>query len=145
MGLQRGRQDWATKQSTAHTTSKTNIIWCKEFYYSRVPQIFRVNMGEWPEKARNWSENRLRLIRDWQEQSLQTRTMQYIYICIYVCAHVCVCIAYGNPSILVWEISWTEEPGGLQSMGLQRVTHNLVTKQTTNNGGVKLLREQRQS
>ena len=27
-------------------------------------------------------------------------------------------------STLVWEISWTEEPGGLQSMGLQRVRHN---------------------
>ena len=31
----------------------------------------------------------------------------------------------GNPlmhsSILVWRIPWTEEPGGLQSMGLQRV------------------------
>ena len=26
--------------------------------------------------------------------------------------------------ILVWEIPWTEEPGGLQSMGLQRVGHN---------------------
>ena len=24
-------------------------------------------------------------------------------------------------SILVWDIPWTEEPGGLQSMGLQRV------------------------
>ena len=24
--------------------------------------------------------------------------------------------------ILAWEILWTEEPGGLQSMGLQRVT-----------------------
>ena len=24
-------------------------------------------------------------------------------------------------SILAWEIPWTEEPGGLQSMGLQRV------------------------
>ena len=24
-------------------------------------------------------------------------------------------------SILTWEIPWTEEPGGLQSMGLQRV------------------------
>ena len=24
-------------------------------------------------------------------------------------------------SILVWRISWTEEPGGLQSIGLQRV------------------------
>ena len=26
---------------------------------------------------------------------------------------------YSN--ILAWEIPWTEEPGGLQSMGLQRV------------------------
>ena len=24
-------------------------------------------------------------------------------------------------SILAWKIPWTEEPGGLQSMGLQRV------------------------
>ena len=27
-------------------------------------------------------------------------------------------------SILAWEISWTEEPGGLQSMGPQRVGHD---------------------
>ena len=27
-------------------------------------------------------------------------------------------------SILAWEISWTEEPGGLQSTGLQRVGCN---------------------
>ena len=26
-------------------------------------------------------------------------------------------------SILVWKIPWTEEPGGLHSMGLQRVGH----------------------
>ena len=26
--------------------------------------------------------------------------------------------------ILAWEIPWTEEPGGLQSMGSQRVGHN---------------------
>ena len=26
--------------------------------------------------------------------------------------------------ILAWEISWTEEPGGLQFMGLQRVGHD---------------------
>ena len=25
-----------------------------------------------------------------------------------------------NSSILVWENPWTEEPGGLQSMGLQK-------------------------
>ena len=29
-----------------------------------------------------------------------------------------------NSSILAWEIPWTEEPGGLQSMGLQRVRHD---------------------
>ena len=34
-----------------------------------------------------------------------------------------------HSSILAWEIPWTEEPGRLQSMGLQRVWHNLVTKQ----------------
>ena len=27
-------------------------------------------------------------------------------------------------SILAWEIPWTEEPGGLQSMASQRVGHN---------------------
>ena len=29
-----------------------------------------------------------------------------------------------HSSILVWRIPWTEEPGGLQSMGLQRVRHD---------------------
>ena len=27
-------------------------------------------------------------------------------------------------STLAWRILWTEEPGGLQSMGLQRVGHD---------------------
>ena len=27
-------------------------------------------------------------------------------------------------SILTWKVPWTEEPGGLQYMGLQRVRHN---------------------
>ena len=27
-------------------------------------------------------------------------------------------------SILAWRIPWSEEPGGLQSMGWQRVGHN---------------------
>ena len=35
-----------------------------------------------------------------------------------------------HSSILAWEIPWTERPGGLQSMGLQSVRHNLATKQT---------------
>ena len=33
-----------------------------------------------------------------------------------------------NPSILAWTIPWTEEPGGPQSLGSQRVGHDWVTK-----------------
>ena len=29
-----------------------------------------------------------------------------------------------HSSILVWRIPWTEDPGGLQSMGSQRVGHD---------------------
>ena len=29
-----------------------------------------------------------------------------------------------NSSILAWRIPWTEEPGGLQSTGSQRVGHD---------------------
>ena len=34
-----------------------------------------------------------------------------------------------HSSILALEIPWTEEPGGLQSMGSQRVGHDLETTQ----------------
>ena len=34
-----------------------------------------------------------------------------------------------HSSILAWEIPWSEEPGGLQSMGLQRVGHDLRSKE----------------
>ena len=34
-----------------------------------------------------------------------------------------------HSSILAWRIPRTEEPGGLPSMGSQRVGHDLVTKQ----------------
>ena len=35
-----------------------------------------------------------------------------------------------HPGIVAWEIPWTEEPGGLQFMGvLTIVGHDLVTKQ----------------
>ena len=36
-----------------------------------------------------------------------------------------------HSSILAWKIPWTEEPGSLQSMGLQRVRHDRVTNTFT--------------
>ena len=34
-----------------------------------------------------------------------------------------------HSSILAWEIPWTEKPGGLQSMGLQKVGHTKQQQQ----------------
>ena len=76
-----------------------------------------------------------------------------MYVDLYVCVCVCVCarsvcaqllsretwvwsLGQEDPlekwmathsSILAWEIPWTEGPGGLQSMGLQRVRHDWAT------------------
>ena len=34
-----------------------------------------------------------------------------------------------HSGILAWQIPWTEEPCGLQSMGLQKVRYDLATQQ----------------
>ena len=36
-----------------------------------------------------------------------------------------------HSSVLDWKIPWTEEPGGLESMGSQRVSHDLATNTET--------------
>ena len=41
-----------------------------------------------------------------------------------------------HSSILAWKIRWTEEPGRLQSMGLQRVRHNGATSLSLSPGYV---------
>ena len=44
--------------------------------------------------------------------------------------HICICKSSQekamtpDSSTLAWEIPWTKEPGGLQSMGLLRVGHD---------------------
>ena len=35
-----------------------------------------------------------------------------------------------HSSTLAWKIPWTEEPGGLQSMGSQRLRYDLATEHT---------------
>ena len=41
-----------------------------------------------------------------------------------------------HSSILAWKIPWTEEPGGLQSLGSQRVGYDLMTKQQQSNPSI---------
>ena len=40
-----------------------------------------------------------------------------------------------HPNILAWRIPWTEEAGGLQSMGLQRAGHNWAAQHTQQRKG----------
>ena len=40
-------------------------------------------------------------------------------------------------SILAWKIPWTEEPGRLQSMGLQRVGHDSIYNSTSHTVKIK--------
>ena len=42
-----------------------------------------------------------------------------------------------HSSIRAWRIPWTGEPGGLQSIGLKRVRHNLITKQKQQNNDLE--------
>ena len=39
-----------------------------------------------------------------------------------------------NSNILAWRIPWTEEPGGLQSMGSQRVGHDFACMHSAQDG-----------
>ena len=45
-----------------------------------------------------------------------------------------------HSKILAWEIQWTEEPGGLWSMKLQRVRHTELTNKL---GSLALIRRAR--
>ena len=51
-----------------------------------------------------------------------------------------------HSSILVWEIPWTEEPGGLRSLWSERVGHNSATnthfKQLDSVWGASLMAQQ---
>ena len=41
-----------------------------------------------------------------------------------------------HSSILAWSIPWTEEPGGLESIGLQRVRHDWVASSAQHHGTI---------
>ena len=44
-----------------------------------------------------------------------------------------------HPSVIGWEIPWTEEPGGLQSMSLQRIRHDYTYTHTCTQADVQVI------
>ena len=51
----------------------------------------------------------------------------------FLTSYFCIPVPHNEKDIffwvLAWRILWTEEPGGLQFMGSQRIGHDLVTNQ----------------
>ena len=48
-----------------------------------------------------------------------------------------------HSSILIWKIPWTEEPGGLQFMGLQKVRYSWMTEHSTVHWNLYMREEKR--
>ena len=61
-------------------------------------------------------------------RNLYKQCFTYIFMCVCIYSPLEKEKAI-HFSILAWQIPWTEEPGGQQYMGSQRVVYNLVTKQ----------------
>ena len=60
---------------------------------------------------------------------IHVQTYEYIYIYIYLYIYIYIWSMKWQPTpvFLPGESPWTEEPGGLQSRGSQRVRHDWVT------------------
>ena len=70
------------------------------------------------------------LITLWRSRFFLIHSLLWI---LYTHTHTCIWIHIleegmaTHSSILAWRIPWTEEPGGLQFIGLQRIRHDWVT------------------
>ena len=97
MGSQRVGHDWVT--SVCVCVNYHLVYWCQNFQ-----QIFKAFFKNWKWNVKIQDKiNRL-----YSQHSLEREMVTH-------------------SSIHAWKIPWTKEPGGLQSMGLQRVGHDWVT------------------
>ena len=78
-------------------------IFVKIDNHFKIPIILRAAMAQMVKNPPAMQETRVRFLgwEDSLEKGMVTRS-----------------------SILAWKIPWTEKPGGLRSIGLQRVRHN---------------------
>ena len=67
------------------------------------------------------------LLTQWERTHLSMQDMQFRSLGQEDCQEKEMAT---HSSILAWRISWTEEPGGLHSMGSQRVRHDWATEHT---------------
>jgi len=82
----------------------------------------------WASKEHEWGDwwNPVKSVVQFKKKK---KSKSSVCVCVCVCICVCICVRsiMSNslqPYRLPGEPPWTEEPGGLQSMGSQRVGHN---------------------
>ena len=94
------------------------VLYCKpELKYKNQEMQGRINtLSLLPSPLSRWVKN-LPAVQETQEMWVQSLGQE----------HPLKKEMGTHSTIHAWKISWTEEPGGLQSMGLQRVGHNWVT------------------
>ena len=74
-----------------------------------------------------WTVVCTRLLYPWDLPGKSTGVGCHCLLCDFGLSEVpqsCLTLCDPSSSILVWEIPWTEEPGGLQSMESQKVGHD---------------------
>ena len=78
----------------------------------------------------NWQAGSLPLEPPGKPMAISILKLLYLLRKFNLCVHIYEAVAKAmatHSSTLAWKIPWTEEPGRLQSMGLQRVRHDSAT------------------
>ena len=94
----------------------------------KIPQIEKNLEHKFSSNFSPWTSVIIKLLDSWLNRD-QSQEKGEVRIVIFNKLLRCFSEKTMAPhsSTLAWKIPWTEEPGGLQSMGLRRVGHNWVT------------------
>ena len=115
------------------------LVFCECGFQSVCPLMEKVRgLGKLPD-GRDWLRRKLGLVlmggilvsKSLIQFSVDGRSC--VPFLLFTWGHTMVMATHS--SILAWRIPWTEEPGGLQSTGSQRVGHGWVTSLSLSNYG----------
>ena len=138
-GLISFRMDWLNllavqrtlKSLLQHHSSETSILWCSDFFIVQLSHPYMTTGKTTALTRRTFVGKVISLL--FNMLSRASLVAQWVQSLPTVWESRLRSLAWEDPleeemathsSILAWRIPWTEEPGGLQSMGSQRVVHN---------------------
>ena len=126
-------QVWANSGSSE---GQGGLVCCSPWGFKEIDMTQWLNNKQTNLKAGGWQglRKKVRIFTGWLTcnegdlQEMWIRSLQEMWIQSLVRKDPLGKKMATHSYILAWEILWTEEPGGLQCMKLQRVGHRWVTK-----------------